>query len=495
MSGQAGAIADWGYRLTIWGLVIMTAFLLILGIQRSTIDNKTIFYGLVVINIMLIGYMVLLRSISMGILIYLYSLTFLNHYWRFVIPGRWPDIDLPRLMFIFIWLIILLETTVGGRRLLPRAKIEVAMTGVLIAILFVMLTRGNLAIRQFLNGYAIPYAMFVVAKNSFRAEKDVQRFLLWFAIPLSIYFPVNHIFEHYRIESLIFPTYILKPEISGTVISWGERALGAFLQPVATGMAINSIFVLSLYKTSRMKGLTPKLIRVFIVMTTPIAIFFTLTRSVYLGFFTALMVLFIWSPKQRRVAGLIILAAFLVVLGNWSNVTTSERSRGGVAVEETAMGRLVLAEVSMKMFMDRPFVGVGFTRFIEYSQPYVGTVRSTILGYREHWIGKEVNQHNELFCVLTEIGLIGFIPLLLIYGMMLRFLFKARSVKAENYDSELVVSIIAIWAGYLTNIQFMVPRFYEFMNTLPFLLGGIIYGGYQREMLKRHSLPHKGERS
>jgi O-antigen ligase len=159
------------------------------------------------------------------------------------------------------------------------------------------------------------------------------------------------------------------------------------------------------------------------------------------------------------------------------------------------MGRLVLAEVSMKMFMDRPFVGVGFTRFIEYSQPYVGTVRSTILGYREHWIGKEVNQHNELFCVLTEIGLIGFIPLLLIYGMMLRFLFKARSVKAENYDSELVVSIIAIWAGYLTNIQFMVPRFYEFMNTLPFLLGGIVYGGYQREMLKRHSLPHKGERS
>ena len=495
MSSQAGVVTDWGYRVTIWILVLFTAVLLILGVYRSTVNNKTIFYIIVSANIMLVGYMVLLKSISMGILLYLYSLTFLNHYWRFVIPGRWPDIDIPRLMFLFIWFIILLETTLGGRRLLPRTKIEVAMIGVLIAILGVMLTRGHLAIRQFLNGYAIPYAMFVVAKNSFKTEKDVQRFLLWFAVPLSIYFPLNHIFEHYRIDSLIFPTYILKPEISGTVVSWGERALGAFLQPVATGMAINSIFILCLYRTSRMKGPLPRLIRTFIVLATPVAIFFTLTRSVYLGFFSALMVLFIWSPKQRRVAGFIILVAALVAMGNWSNVTTSERSRGGVAVEETAMGRLVLAEVSMKMFMDRPFVGVGFTRFMEYAQPYVGTVHSTLLGYREHWIGKAVNQHNELFAVLTEIGLIGFIPLLLVYIMMISFLFKARNVKAANYDRELVVSIIAVWVGYLANIQFMVPRFYEFMNTLPFLLGGIVYGGYQRAMLNRHSLPHESERS
>jgi hypothetical protein len=29
----------------------------------------------------------------------------------------------------------------------------------------------------------------------------------------------------------------------------------------------------------------------------------------------------------------------------------------------------------------------------------------------------------------------------------------------------------------------MEPRFYEFMNVLPFMLAGIIIGGYQRTML------------
>ncbi len=476
---------DWKYQLTVWVLVLLTAFLLVLTIYNSTVDSKTIFYGVLVSNILVVAYLVLLKDISLGILIYLYSLTFLNYYWRFVIPGRWPDIDIPRMMFIFIWFVILLETVLGGRRLLPRTGLESAMLALLIAILAVMLTKGHIKIRQFLNGYAVPFAMFVVAKNSFRTHKDVQRFLLWFAVPLSLYFPINHFFEYYRFENLVFPTYILNPHISGVEVEWGERALGAFLQPVATGMAMVSVYVLSLYRLSKMRGRWPQLMRVFITLVTPVAVFFTLTRSVYLGFFSALMVLIIFSPKQRKLALVIVLTAILGVMANWSRVTTSERSAGGLGTETTAIGRLVLAEASLKMFADRPFVGVGFARFMEYSRPYVGSVRTTLLGYREHWIGKNVNQHNQLLSILTEIGLIGFIPLVLIYIILFKYLAKARNTASDNYDRELVVAVTAIWAGYLVNIQFMEPRFFEFMNALPFILAGVVIGGYQRAMLKR----------
>ncbi len=495
MHTARGDTWDWKYQLMMWVLALLTAFLLVLSIYKSTVDNKTIFYGVLVSNILIVGYLVLLKDISLGILIYLYSLTFLNYYWRFVIPGRWPDIDIPRMMFIFIWVVILLEGLIGSRRLLPRTAMESAMLALLVAILAVMLTKGHIKIRQFLNGYAVPFAMFVVAKNSFRSYRDVQRFLLWFAVPLSFYFPINNFFEHFRLNNLVFPTYILNPQIAGVEIEWGERALGAFLQPVATGMAMVSVYLLSLYRLSGMRGRLPQLMRLFITAVTPVAIFWTLTRSVYLGFFSALIVLIVFSARQRKLAAFIVLAAVLGIMANWSNVTTSERSQGGLATETTAKGRLVLAEVSLKMFADRPFVGVGFTRFTEYSKPYVGTVRSTLLGYREHWIGKNVNQHNQFFTILTEIGLIGFIPLVVTYILMFRYLVKARHTPAANYDRELVVTITAVWVGYLVNVQFMEPRFFEFMNALPYILAGIIVGGYQRETMKQPSGYMSKERS
>jgi O-antigen ligase len=476
---------DWKYQLTVWVLVLFTAFLLVLAIYKSTVDNKTIFYGVVVSNILIVSYLVLLKDISLGIVIYLYSLTFLNHYWRFVIPGRWPDIDIPRMMFVFIWFVILLESAIGGRKLLPKSRLESVMLALLIAILAVMLTKGHIRIRQFLNGYAIPFAMFVVAKNSFRTYKDVQRFLLWFVVPLSFYFPINAFFEYYHLDRLVFPTYILNPQIAGAEILWGQRAMGAFLQPVVTGTVMVSIYVLSLYRLSRMQGRLPQLMRVFITLVTPVAVFFTLTRSVYLGFFSALMVLMIFSRKQRKLALVVVLVAILGVMANWSRVTTSERSEGGVAGESTALARLVLADVSLKMFLDRPFVGVGFTRFMEYARPYVGTVRTTLLGYREHWIGKNLNQHNQLLSILTEIGLIGFIPLVLIYIFLFRYLARARNTASDNYDRELVVAITAVWVAYMVNIQFIEPRFFEFMNVFPFILAGIVVGGYQRAMLKQ----------
>lgn len=476
--------SEWKYNLTVALMVFITASVLVLVISQASVDSKNVFYAVLLSNILLVGYLMLLRDISLGVILYLYSLTFLNHYWRLVIPGRWPDIDLPRMMFVFIWFVILIETVVGGRRLQPRTRIETAMLFLLTVILVVMVTKGHLQIRQFLNGYAIPFAMFVCAKNIFKTKDQLQRFLLWLAVPLCIYFPVNHMFEYFRLTQFVFPRYILSPEISGQEVVWGGRAMGAFLQPVATGSAMVTMYLLGMYKLSKMGGVVPRLIKVFITLLTPVAVFFTHTRSVYLGYFAAMVILLLFSRKQRLAALFVIVAVILGILGNWSNVTTGNRQAGGLATRDTVQGRLVLAEVSLRMFQDRPFVGVGFTRFQEYSHIYVRTVRSTVLGYREAWIGKHVNQHNQLLTVLTEIGLIGFIPLVLIYCWLFMVFIRARRTQVESYDSDFVVTVWAIWVGYMINIQFMEPRFFEFMNAFPYILAGIVVGGYQRAMLK-----------
>lgn len=147
------------------------------------------------------------------------------------------------------------------------------------------------------------------------------------------------------------------------------------------------------------------------------------------------------------------------------------------------------------MFADRPFVGVGFTRFKDYAGPYVADVEATILGYREAWVAKRVGQHNHFLTVLTEIGLIGFVPLVLVYFFLLRTLWKAHGAGTESYDGDFVVAVWAVWAGYIINILFIEPRFFEFMNVFPFILAGIVVGGYQRAMLKRFAEPALHERS
>jgi O-antigen ligase len=155
-----------------------------------------------------------------------------------------------------------------------------------------------------------------------------------------------------------------------------------------------------------------------------------------------------------------------------------------MGTKSTAENRLVLLGASMRMFADHPFVGVGFNTFGDVSHEYVRQVRSTIFGYREAWMGKGVKQHNQLLNVLTELGLMGFVPLCLMYYFLFRTLWAARRIHDRTFDRGFVVVVTAVFMSYATALLFMEPRFFEFMNVMPFFLAGIVVGGYQRATLK-----------
>jgi O-antigen ligase len=450
---------------------------------KSPFGNRLIFYMIVIFNMMMITYLVLLRNMTWGVLIYLYALVFLNMYWRITIPGRLPDLDIPRMTFAFVWLIFLLEMALGNRRLLPRTNIEAAMLAVLGAILYSMFFIGQLQIRIFLNGFAIPYAMFVLAKNVVVNRKDLNKMVYWFAIPLSLYFPLNNFFEYFKIHSLVFPRYILSPTVAGMAVHWGERTIGVFLQPAVTGMVMTSTFLLSLYALSRCRGYVPRFMAWVLVAITPPAVFVILTRSVYLGFAIALIILLLFSKRLKVYALVILLGASFAVMAKWSDVKSEKREAGGLATSHTARGRLVLLQASFKMFADHPFIGVGFHDFEEHSLPYVRQVHTTILGVREPWQGKNLKQHNHFLNTMTELGLMGLVPQLLMYFFLLRILRRARKIHDDTVNHDFVVVVWAIFAVYLTNSMFMEPRFFECMNVLPFLLGGIVVGSYQRKQL------------
>jgi O-antigen ligase len=435
----------------------------------------------VLANLALVAYLVLLRNIVAGLLIYLYALIFLNYYWRIVIPGVWPDLDIPRLVFIFVWIVFLLELALSRKRLLPNTSIGSMMLLVLTAFIVNMVIGRITMIRQFLNGYVIPYAMFVMCKNVFVERRQVERFVAWLALPLAFYFPAMATIEHYNIKALLFPRYIGNPSIANLEgVDWGGRAMGTFFQPVVTGFAMIAVFLLALHVLSRSSKPLSKLYLVILVLITPIGVFFTYTRSVYVGFASGLIMLLAFSRRLRVVVLIMLVGMGLGVMANWSNVTRTNREEGGLGEVNTAQARVVIAKASLAMFVDHPFTGVGFTKFIANAQPYIARVRSTFLGYKETWVGARTNQHNQFLSVLTEIGLIGFVPLVMLYVLIVRLLIGARGVASGLYDPEFPVVVASVMAAYISQILFIEPRFFEFMNVLPFMLLGIIAGEYQR---------------
>jgi len=191
----------------------------------------------------------------------------------------------------------------------------------------------------------------------------------------------------------------------------------------------------------------------------------------------------------------LIVAAVLVVMGNWEAVTSEDRAAGGLATQRTAVTRLVILEASLRMFADHPFVGVGFDQYAQNRLAYVRQVRTTLLGVRSAGMGKNVKQHNQFLLVLTELGMVGFVPLCLIYYLVIRMLWKARKITCDIYDYEFVVVVWGILVSYLTNAMFVNPTFFEFVNAFPMAMAGIVAGGYQRATIGGWNNRHQGERS
>lgn len=468
-------------------LLVLVSTAVVAGVYvgyGTNMNLASFFRVLVLANVFLVGYLVLLRNLIAGIFVYLYSLVFLNYYWRIILPGLWPDLDIPRLMFVFIWLVFLLEVMMSRRRMLPAGAMGIMMLLIMGAVLLSMFVTGKISIRPFLNGFVIPYAMFAICRNVFTGKRDTERFISLLTLPLALYLPVTAIFEHLKMYSLVFPRYIGQTMVGEVELSWGGRAMGAFIQPAVTGMVMSSVFILAMTSLSRMKGGWARLYSFVVVVLTPIGVFFTYTRSAYLGFAAVLLVLVIYSKRLRVTAGVLLVAIGLAMLGNWSTVSSSNREAGGLAVTETAESRLVVAEASMQMFLDNPLLGCGFDQYLDKSLPYVMQIRSTVFGLKGAGGAEATNQHNQFISVLTEIGLVGFVPFVILYVLIFRLLGRAMRVETEEYDRDFVIAVVGVMAAYVSAIMFIEPRWFEFLNTFPMILLGIVSGGYERAVAR-----------
>lgn len=461
--------------------VIIFAAIMLGGIIGAFIGISPViifgFYGVIVLFPLF--YMLLRKDFVYGLLLWLPLVLFRSAIGIVKLPMV-PDVDLYRIMWVFLLLVFLAQIALRERNLLPITKIEIMMILFCIICLISMISAGTiydteqgLKLNTFFSGFVIPFSIFFLGKHVVDSEQRIKN-VFQLLLVIGIYLAITGIFEHFRLASLVWPRYIMNPNIGIHYLS--GRARGPFVQAGVNGTVLGMIFALSVYLIIHKSKKLHRISYGILIGIIPITIFFTYTRSAWLGFVLSLLIIPLFYPKLRRIFLLGLLLLIIVVIVNWSNVISSNRSVGGVGEPSPVYQRINLYIASAKMFIEKPIFGFGFYNFEKFSRQYL------IKDYETPIKAQVQGAHDTLVKILVELGLIGLIPLLVIYFNIYRHSVRLyrKLPSAPFLGKGLVVMFWGASIIYIVNMELFKMFQHLFPNSVIFLLAGIIVGLNQR---------------
>lgn len=419
-----------------------------------------------------------------------------------------PRISPERVTLIVIFSIFMFELLSRKRRVLALSSMETAMIFFSIYIIFSMIVSGTitnkgkgLALGFFLSAYGIPFLIFFVSKNIIDDEHRIKKFLIFLSV-VGLYLGLTGIFEYFHLRQFVFPKIIMNPFQGGLF----GRARGPFLAPHANGTVIGMIifttFILLLTEIKKWK----KWFYIIALACLSIALVFTLTRSAWVGFLVATLLIPIFMPRLRKAffISLLVLIFASLLLINFAEIKTKtfaddrELYKKGNATlidkifhRTTAMssvtGRIDLYKMGFKMFIDRPFFGYGYNAY-QKAREAQGI---NILLLTKQKDTRAASIHDTLVALLLDIGLVGVGIYLFIIVNILNICRKLYNKLPRDgfLGKDLVVICTGTFIVYLISTQMFDVRFFYFPNSLFFCLAGIMAGLYQRNLQSENNNP------
>ena len=305
-----------------------------------------------------------------------------------------------RLLFgLGIMLLVLdpVEWKIQRLRLRP-----VHVSGIALALLAAMsgLAYGTLktsfGFYAWLDRLTIPLLMFILAPVIFR-NPDRRDLLLRVLVIIGLYLGVTAIFEVVGPHALVFPKFIMDPNVG---IQFG-RARGPFTESEADGLAMCQCGFAAAFAVTRLPGKW-KPLSVLTVGLCAVGILLTLTRSVWIGSALGIAAVCLLTPALRKL--LIPLAIsfgvfIVVVLAVLPSVRSDASARAGTT--RSLWDRQNTNDAAVRIVEQHPLTGVGWVRFLSVSEDYVRQART----YPITNINIEV--HNVTLGRAAELGLPG----------------------------------------------------------------------------------------
>jgi hypothetical protein len=147
--------------------------------------------------------------------------------------------------------------------------------------------------------FLVPFVMFHLARSVFTTESSLRQLETFCLLTLAYLCFISIAFVSGQTQ-LIIPRFILE----GAVDMHADRARGPFLQAVANGVSVNllGLVAFDLYRRKRVA----RIVALALLLAVPIAIFATMTRSVWLSFVLSLTAI-AFAGARRRLQRLLLL--------------------------------------------------------------------------------------------------------------------------------------------------------------------------------------------
>ena len=306
-----------------------------------------------------------------------------------------------------------------------------------------------------------PFIAYYIARNSDYSERDLKRLLNGVLI-IQTYLVFTGLAEHYQISWLVWPRYILNRILSDQ----GDRLTGSFCSSSMLGAALvmnlGCLFIMILYS----KGLKRLYLYVLGLLSCA-CIYFTSTRTVWLGLFAMLVIFYFSRTGLRKPARNLCLCLLLVALtgisGKFSIYEKSLFSRR----PETVEYRRINLEAGLKKFREHPLFGIGYGGFDKrMSKGDAGIDEGTLTtGNENTWLG-----------ILVDVGLMGLLPYVLIFALLIRS--NIQILRRYHDDRGLVQPLAAVALAMMVytaiNANTGDLRFHLYDPCFAFVVQGIV---------------------
>jgi len=369
---------------------------------------------------------------------------------------------------LFVFLLYFLREYLRQPRRIPVNRVEAHMIVFFLISFASCVVFGAISaerhryISQLINFAVIPALLFFIARR-LAFDRDAFLFLMRFFKVIGLYLGITGILEHYWIEWLIFPKYILDPNVG---LHFG-RSRGPFGNSVVMGGVLCLIFFWVLWEQIHAKR-SP--LNIVVLVVTLASMYFTDTRSVWLLFAASVAVLAILTKQLRKPCLAVVVILMLVyvsgVASKFSIYQPTLFSRRQGPVDD----RKNIIHASFLMFLDRPIIGFGYGNFLKYSPPYFKEMQGVALR------GEGEGQHNTILGLLSELGLVGAIPYCCIYYFFLKVSYqKCRgTLRANRVEREIAGTQLALLVGLLVYMQCSDIRFFYMINNITYWMAGVV---------------------
>lgn len=317
----------------------------------------------------------------------------------------------------------------------------------------------------------MPTALYWVASHVRITERGLRSVFAAFAI-FGVYLALTAICEAKYKWGFVFPRYIVSPAFK----EWLGRGRGPLLNPAGNGILMTVCLACGFMAWPRCEWRGRTLLACGFLPLMTLGVYFTLTRSAWMGLSLAGLVLVaVYLPRQFRMPAIatVLIVGSVVAAANWERLLAFKRDKELTAADaaDSASLRPILAYVGWQMFLDKPILGCGLGHYLEACSPYLAD-RSVDLPLNKV---RPYVQHNAVLSILVETGLLGASAYLLLVGLWCREAWRLwRSEAMSLWQRQAGLVFLAAMAAYLPNAIFQDTTIIPMANMLMFFLAALV---------------------